>query len=190
MFSIHLQPTNFSGWLRWAVAHCRCDNGQGCGRESAIGWPNGKHPCRHESTHRRATHGGPILGIDARNGKVVWNYNDTERSPEVKSSPALWGNTAFVTTRNRRLLALDVETGNLQWEAILRKRSDSSPIVCDGKVYVGAADGRLYAFDAKNGKEVWVKEFQGAFAGSPAIADGKLLIATDKGSVFCLGAKP
>jgi outer membrane protein assembly factor BamB len=153
-----------------------------------LGGPTGSTPAAIDGMVVVPTHSGPILAFRPPEGEPKWNFNDPERSPEVRSSPAVHAGSAYITTRNRRLLALSLADGQLQWESVLRKRSDSSPVYCDGRVWLGATDGSLYAIDAKNGEVVWQKELPGSFLGSPAIDSGKMVIANDQGVVFCFGA--
>ncbi len=159
------------------------------GEKLPLGGPTGSTPAGNEDVLIVPTHPGPVFGFDWKSQKQLWRFADAERSPEVRSSPAIHGGTAYVTTRARRLLALDASTGQMKWEALLRKRSDSSPVVCSNRVWVGATDGRIYAFDLQSGKETWMIELPGAFQGSPAIAANRLVIASDKGTVYCFGQK-
>ena len=143
------------------------------------------------------TQPGVVFAIDVETDKVIWTFSDQSLSNDIRSSPATLGKfeggvlkgTTVVTTRNRRVLGLDLENGKVAWESVLRKRSDSSPIICDGRAWVGALDGMIYAIDMKTGEEKWSYQLAGQILASPAIAHGKLIIATEKGSVFCFGQK-
>jgi outer membrane protein assembly factor BamB len=164
--------------------------------------PTGSTPAVLNSIAIVPTQSGQVLAFQLERAERLWMYSDAERSQEIRSSPALItkaaassdldGNPsllAIVTTRNRRVLALNVGNGSLEWEAVLRKRSDSSPVVCDNRVWVGATDGMLYAFDLTTGQQQWSFQLSGQLIASPAISNGRLVVATDKGTVACFGAK-
>ena len=143
------------------------------------------------------TQPGVVFAIDVETDKVLWTFSDPAQSSDIRSSPATLGKleagvlkgTTVVTTRNRRVLGLDLENGKVVWEAVLKKRSDSSPIICDGRAWVGALDGMVYAIELKTGSEKWSYQLAGQILASPAISDGKLIVATEKGSIFCFGQK-
>jgi outer membrane protein assembly factor BamB len=141
------------------------------------------------------TQPGVVLAIDVETQKILWTFSDSARASDIRSSPASLGTfesnqlsgITVVTTRNRRVLGLDLQNGKVLWEAVLKKRTDGSPIICDGRAWVGSADGLLSAIDLKTGIETWSYQMSGQILASPAIADGRLVIATEKGSVFCFG---
>ena len=143
------------------------------------------------------TQPGVVLAIDVETEKILWTFSEASQSNDIRSSPAALGKfengqisgIAVVTTRNRRVLGLDLQNGKMLWEYVLKKRTDGSPVICDGRTWVGAADGMIYALDLKSGLETWSYQMSGQILASPAIADGRLVIATEKGSVFCFGQK-
>ena len=143
------------------------------------------------------TQQGGVLAIDVETQTIRWTFSDTSQASDIRSSPASLGTfendqlsgIAVVTTRNRRVLGLDLQNGKVQWEAVLKKRTDGSPVICGGRAWVGAADGQLYAIDLKTGMETWSYVMSGQILASPAIADNRLIIATEKGSVFCFGQR-
>ena len=143
------------------------------------------------------TQPGVVLAIDVEAQKILWTFSEASQSSDIRSSPASLGTfendqlsgIAVVTTRNRRVLGLNLQDGKVLWEAVLKKRTDSSPIICDGRAWVGATDGQIYAIDLKTGMETWSYQISGQILASPAVADGRLVVATEKGSVFCFGAK-
>lgn len=71
-------------------------------------------------------------------------------------------------------LALDAETGDLQWqyrEFGEKENIDSSPAVDDGRVYFGA-ENSLYALATDTGDEVWTRDISIHPDSSPAVVDG------------------
>ncbi len=143
------------------------------------------------------TQPGVVFAIDLETEKILWTYANAEQASDIRSSPAALGKfeenqltgIAVVTSRNRRVLGLDLKNGKVLWEALLKKKADASPVLCAGRAWVGATDGIVYAIDLETGKETWSYPLPGQILASPAIAEDRLVIATEKGSVFCFGKK-
>ena len=141
------------------------------------------------------TQPGVVFAIDVETQKILWTFAETSQANDIRSSPATLGKfendqisgITVVTTRNRRVLGLNLKDGKVLWETVLKKRTDSSPVICDGRVWVGSVDGLIYAIDLNNGLETWSYQLSGQILASPAISDSRLVIATEKGSVICFG---
>ena len=161
------------------------ETGNAAGEKVPLGGPTGSTPAVVGDLVVVPTHGGRILGINSVTHSANWVSNPS-KSREVTSSPAIAGGLTFISSQNRRLLALDIKDGSHKWEAVMRNRTSSSPVVCDGRVYVADSD-RLYVFELETGKAISEVELQGEISGSPAIANGRLVIASTKGTVYCLG---
>ncbi|XZE19972.1 PQQ-binding-like beta-propeller repeat protein [Pirellulaceae bacterium SH449] len=145
------------------------------------------------------TQPGTVYAVRVATGEQVWSYTpDSSLGLDVRSSPATLAEpdgeslkgTVVVPSRNRRLIALDAANGQLKWESVLRKRSDSSPVISGERVWLGASDGKVSSLDLATGNEVWSYQLTGQILASPAASEGKLVIATEKGLVVCFGGKP
>jgi outer membrane protein assembly factor BamB len=159
--------------------------------------PTGSTPAVLGDTAIVPTQSGIVSAFDLVGGKQLWEFKDAERSQEIRSSPAVMilnpegpktTGIAIVTTRNRRVLAIDTSTGTFVWETVLRKRSDASVLICDNRVWAVGTDGMVQALDLKTGEERWSKQLTGQIIASPAISHEKLYVATEKGSIVCFGA--
>ncbi len=143
------------------------------------------------------TQPGVVLAIDVESQKILWTFAEASQANDIRSSPATLGKfendqmsgITVVTTRNRRVLGLDLKDGKVLWETVLKKRVDSSPVICGDRAWLGSLDGMIYAIDLNHGKETWSYQLSGQILASPAIANDRLVIATEKGSVFCFGQK-
>jgi outer membrane protein assembly factor BamB len=159
--------------------------------------PSGSTPAIFGDRAIVPTQSGQVLLFDMQRSERLWAFSDAERSQEIRSSPAVARldasqsaseGIAVITTRNRRVLGLDLRDGSMRWEAVVRKRCDASPVICDGRVWVGGLDGTLYAFDLKTGEASWSESLTGQLLASPSIAEGRLIAATDKGTIVCFGS--
>src|SRR5262245_61154750 len=110
--------------------------------------------------------------IDARTGRQIWRYRRelpsdlTACCGLVNRGFAMLGDKLFMVTLDAHLLALDMRTGNITWDATLEQykngyASTIAPIVVKDKVIVGAAGGEfgirgfIDAYDAQTGKRAW-----------------------------------
>jgi outer membrane protein assembly factor BamB len=130
-----------------------------------------------------------VLGVDLRAGKRLWRYSDAQRPFPFYSSAAVAGGLVVLGGRDKRVHALDAETGRARWTFVTKARVDSSPAVSGGRVYVGSGDGRLYVLDLASGRKLWEFEAGGALSASPAVAGGRLVIGSQDGQLFAFGAK-
>jgi len=110
--------------------------------------------------------------VDARSGRQIWRYrrelpeNLTACCGLVNRGFAALGDRLFMTTLDAHLLALDMKTGNVVWDATLADyktgyASTLAPLVVKDKVIVGVAGGEygirgfIDAYDAQTGKQAW-----------------------------------
>jgi len=90
---------------------------------------------------------GAVHGLEAlQTGKVLWTF---ETGKANRSSPAIAAGSGLVYfgSRDGKLYALDVKTGDKAWEFATGGPVDSSPWPADGVIYVGSDDGHLYALE-------------------------------------------
>ncbi|MBX7527903.1 PQQ-dependent dehydrogenase, methanol/ethanol family [Qipengyuania vesicularis] len=115
-----------------------------------------------------------VKAYDAVSGELLWEF-DPEVPGEtgvkaccdvVNRGLAAWGDSLFFGTLDGRLIALDRETGAVEWETVTFDQSENytitgAPRVIDGKVFIGSGGaefgvrGYLAAYDASNGEELW-----------------------------------
>src|SRR5258705_403387 len=115
-----------------------------------------------------------LKGTDARTGREIWRYK-RELPPTggltaccglVNRGFGVLGDRLFMTTLDAHLLALDMKTGAVVWDATLEDFSKGyastiAPLVVKDKVIVGVAGGEygirgfIDAYDAKTGKRAW-----------------------------------
>ena len=110
-----------------------------------------------------------MLGIDWKASRVKWRFADPDREFPFLASAAVTDTQVIVAGRDKRLHALDRETGKPTWTFVTKGRIDSSPVVVGRRVFVGSSDGKLYAVDLDTGKETWSFEAGGPISASPTI---------------------
>jgi alcohol dehydrogenase (cytochrome c) len=111
--------------------------------------------------------------LDARTGRQIWRYRRelpatglTACCGLVNRGFGVLGDKLFMTTLDAHLLALDMKTGAIAWDATLEDykigyASTIAPLVVKDKVIVGVAGGEfgirgfIDAYDAQTGKRAW-----------------------------------
>lgn len=130
---------------------------------------------------------GAVLGLDWKAGTELWRYEDPDRPQEYRGSAAVTESLVIVTSRNKFVDAISIQSGKQVWRHTLRRRADASPVVAGDDVWIASTDGRLVRLDKATGEETWQYEISGAFVASPAIAHQRLVIADDNGVIRAFG---
>ncbi len=111
---------------------------------------------------------GNLFGLDATDGKKVWGY---KRSVPVlslrgSSSPVISGNSVICGFASGKLIAFDLQSGDLLWESSISAPSgrtelermvdiDGELAVVDDVVYVATFQGDLAAVSLETGVVLW-----------------------------------
>jgi alcohol dehydrogenase (cytochrome c) len=121
-------------------------------------------PLVHDGVIFANNTGGIIQAIDARKGKVIWQYN-TGGINLASRGLALYEDKVIFMMANGHVKALDARNGNPVWDtAIVEGRGSSSgPLIAKGKIIQGMGGCAAYildkcaitALDAKTGKFLW-----------------------------------
>lgn len=85
----------------------------------------------------------------------VWTFHADDH---LLTGPAIGGGHAYVGARDKRLYAVDIETGEEQWRFETGGRIATPPRVGDDQVFTSSTDGDLYALDQATGSLNWVFE--------------------------------
>src|SRR5947209_2483007 len=129
-----------------------------------------------------------FVAVDVAKAEVAWRFEAGRRSQAFYGSAAVTDRLVVVGCRDKRVHALNRETGKQVWDFATDGKVDSSPVVAGNRVVVGSADGNLYVLDLASGKELQRFKLDGPVLASPAVGGGCVVIGTDKGTVYCFGA--
>ena len=113
-----------------------------------------------------------VIALDAATGRPYWKY--THPVPKKLTmccglnnrGVAILGDSVYVGTVDGRLLALDLKTGSVIWNAEVARPDagysiTAAPLIVKNKVITGVAGGEygirgfLDAYDAKTGERLW-----------------------------------
>ncbi len=131
-----------------------------------------------------------LFALDAATGKKLWKYE--HRLPEgimpccdvVNRGAALYDNLVIFSTLDAQLVALNQETGEVEWKEKIDDyqagySNTAAPIIANGLILTGVSGGefgvvgRVEAREAKTGKLVWVRPTVEGHMGYKFDADGK-----------------
>ena len=118
---------------------------------------------------------GHVLALDAKTGQLLWHFDpEVPRAYAVHTccdvvnrGVALWGDKVYVGSLDGRLIALNRDTGTVEWQVDTRINTTDSysitgaPRVVNGKVIIGNGGaemrvrGYVTAYDADSGAQVW-----------------------------------
>lgn len=115
---------------------------------------------------------GTVLALNAETGRVLWRYNRKLPSDlriccgPVNRGVAIANSSVFVGTLDAHLVALDIRSGKVIWDAETAPHSDgysntAAPLVVKDSVIVGVAGGEygirgfVDAYDISTGERKW-----------------------------------
>ena len=108
-----------------------------------------------------------IRALDARTGRLIWQYKDTRSKKEaVNRGAAILGDRVFFCTADVHLVALDRRTGAVLWQKKYGNVDDglfasAAPLAMKDKLLVGVAGGDtgmrgyIAALSPSTGEELW-----------------------------------
>lgn len=140
---------------------------------------------------------GSLFGLDAVTGEQRWRYD--RKVPVLtlrgSSSPVISNGVVFCGLAGGKMIALSLETGQLDWEenvSLPTGRSDLErmtdidvdPVLYNGAVFVSSYQGRVAALGEASGKIFWTRDLS---AYTNLAVNWQLLYVTDElGNVWAL----
>jgi len=91
---------------------------------------------------------GKLYGISAANGAPVAVF---EAEFGMYSTPLIHEDTVYVTSLDKKIYALDMDTFEQKWVYETAGRIFSSPAIADGSLWIGSNNGCLYELDPATG---------------------------------------
>ncbi len=117
------------------------------------------------------TFDGHVYGLDSTDGERLWQYKSSRPSLTLRASatPVIQGDTVFAGLSNGRVVALDLESGQVKWEArVAVPQGESeierivdvngSPLLINSELYAISYQGRLLRLDRNTGRILWSLE--------------------------------
>ena len=129
--------------------------------------------------------------MDWKKLEKVWAFEAPRRQQPFYASAAVSGSLVVSASRDKKVYAINRDTGKEVWNFATEGQVDASAVVVGERVYVGCLsnEGQFYVLDLKTGKKLQELELGSAVGGSAGVGPDCLVVGTDKGTVHCLGAK-
>lgn len=141
------------------------------------------------------TYDGKLQGLDFDTGEKLWTYDSNVPVLTIRGTgtPVLEGDTVYAGFANGRVLAIDAQTGAIEWEvrvAISQGRSEIERIVdVDGtmalvgnELYAASYQGRVVGIDAKGGRKIWQQDVSSVSGVSQGF--GNVYVADEDGTLY------
>jgi outer membrane protein assembly factor BamB len=123
---------------------------------------------------------GKLFGLNAESGARLWVYDRQVPVLTLRgtSAPKMHRGLVIAGFDNGTLVALDLRTGKLAWEARIAQPSgrselermvdiDAEPLIVDDTLYVATFQGRVVALSLESGQGRWEREIS-SYAGMGA----------------------
>ena len=146
-----------------------------------------------------ASREGDVAALNLETGDILWStdlreereeqgFFESNKSAQLSGGPIAGINKVFIGSENGKVYALDVETGQLDWQAKVKGEVLAAPAIDAGILAVNTASGVLKAFNANNGEELWkVDQDTPALTlrgiSAPAISSGGVFVGTPDGNL-------
>ncbi len=95
---------------------------------------------------------------------------------DVESVPVVFNDLIFVGTTNREVIAINQETGMINWKANV----DGTPYLSqiENDVLIVCAGKKIYSIDGNDGSIIWMKNVAGLLTSNPYQIDGSVYVGS------------
>lgn len=135
---------------------------------------------------------GKINCFNKENGEVIWSK---DLRTEIRGKVSIGENHVFVTSKDRKIFALSLTDGSLQWSQEINEVENkaydyfSEFGIYDNQIYFGTAAGYLYRINPSNGSTIWKEDIGHWIQAMPVRNKGQVYVATLDGAVHSLTEK-
>ena len=135
---------------------------------------------------------GYLACLNAETGEVVWTRQlsgEVSRFTDVDGTPAVVGETLYVTCYSGGVYALDVKDGSTRWRFELEAAGPLTVDASEERIYVASASQGLYCLDSK-GRKLWQQSFarQGELS-PPTLWGSYVLMSVAADGMYILNKK-
>ena len=140
------------------------------------------------------TYDGKLMGFDYETGENRWTYTSDVPVLTLRGTgtPMILGDNAIAGFADGKVVAVNLRSGNVAWEArvaIPQGRSEIERIVdIDGsmalqgsELYVASYQGRVAAIDTRSGRRLWQRNVSSV--SGVGVGFGNVYVADDDGTV-------
>lgn len=103
----------------------------------------------------------------------IWSY---DIPGNIVSSPVVYKNILYFTSRNGYVYALNAASGEYIWDFSTDGFVDATVSVSSDSVIVPSLDGKLYSLNRITGESIWTASLGAPSVSSPLIKDGRVYV--------------
>jgi outer membrane protein assembly factor BamB len=121
--------------------------------------------------------------------KVKWDRGVAGEPDDYMNHPrqiAVTDDSIFVGTFEGSVVRVDMESGEVLWEAEIGQSVVGGVAVDDERVFAGMVDGKVAAFSRDSGSVLWEVWLSTTVASAPLVADGKVFFTTLNNRTYAL----
>ena len=144
---------------------------------------------------------GYLYKIQRHHAKLIWQF-DTHGGSVARDLPGsgstsydsltsgatVADGTVYIGSADKRLYAIDSETGHEKWHFETQDIVRSTPAAAHGRVFVGSREHSVYAVNAGTGALVWKYDTLREVVSSPLILDGTVYVGSRSSDFFAFDA--
>ena len=140
------------------------------------------------------TYDGKLMGFDYDSGEVRWTYTSDVPVLTLRGTgtPMIIGDNAIAGFADGKVVAVNLKSGNVAWEARVAIPQGTSEIerivdidgsmaVQGGELYVASYQGRVVAIDIRSGRRLWQRNVSSV--SGVGVGFGNVYVADDDGTV-------
>ena len=120
-----------------------------------------------------------VAGYDVQTGNELWQVKCM--MGEVGPSVGYADGIVVAANEYAKMVAIDVKTKAILWEADEYLPEASSPLAYNGLVIVATSYGVMACYDLKTGEKYWEHDVGKTLYSSPMFADGKIYLMDNDG---------
>lgn len=120
-----------------------------------------------------------VAGYDIQTGNELWQVKCM--MGEVGPSVGFADGIVVAANEYAKMVAIDVKTKAILWEADEYLPEASSPLAYNGLVIVATSYGVMACYDLKTGEKYWEHDVGKTLYSSPTYADGKIFMMDNDG---------
>ena len=155
----------------------------------------GKNNTLVASTNQAGPEGDGIFAIDQNKGGTRWSKKARKKTffegiAVGQDGRIFVGNSAYSGGPEDRIVALNGDTGQIEWQFTVGDRLQAEPLLGPGNsVLFGCRDNNLYSMDRTSGKKRWAFDSGGPIAITPVYGpDGTVVFINTEGVITAIDA--
>ena len=123
-------------------------------------------------------------GFRSEDSDFVTNLWTFDVGDKIASSPAIYKDYIYIVSNEGILKAVDMETGEEEWDLDIEAHTNSSPIIHSNRLYIGCEDG-LKAININTHKIIWEYD-AGNVDSTPFYYEDVIYFGSDDGHLYGL----